>query len=75
MKTILILTGLLLCGSTSAQRLEEPTKVYVPAWPTCDAGKPFDAGSATQAASSEQHVNCRTSASTLSVALLTCQPD
>jgi hypothetical protein len=67
MKTGLMLTWLLLCGScsSSAQRLEEPTKVNVPTWPTCDAGKPFDAGSATQAASSEQRVTCRTCASAL----------
>jgi hypothetical protein len=44
---------LLLCGSSLAQRLQEPKQTYAPEWPTCDTGKAFDTVAAKQAASSK----------------------
>lgn len=47
---IFTMAVLLLCDSSSAQRIE-PNKVYATAWPACDSGSAFDIKAANQAAS------------------------
>lgn len=49
---IFTMAVLLLCDSSSAQRIE-PNKVYATAWPACDSGSAFDIKAANQAASSK----------------------